>query len=53
VDLLEYCDENGEFHYKKWNPEDGFIGRSYRFDTRNSKDKIGMVSIIIDAHKDI
>lgn len=49
VDLLEYCDENGSFHYKYWNESDGKIGRSFRFDTRNSFKKLGMVSIIIDA----
>ena len=51
VELLEYCDEKGKFHYKYWNEEDGKIGRSLRFDTRNSLDKLGMVSIIIDAKK--
>lgn len=51
VELLEYCDENKQFHYKYWNEDDGKIGRSYRFDTRNSEDNLGMVSIIIDAKK--
>jgi len=51
VDLLEYCDENGAFHYKYWNENDGKIGRSLRFDTRNQNGKLGMVSIIIDAKK--
>mgnify|MGYP003461924463 FL=1 len=51
VELLEYCDELGAFHYNYWNEEDGKIGRSFRFDTRNSMDKLGMVSIIIDAKK--
>ena len=53
VDLLEYCDENGTFHYKYWNELDGKIGRSLRFDTRNKDGKLGMVSIIIDAKKPI
>lgn len=53
VDLLEYCDENGNFHYKYWNENDGKIGRSLRFDTRNKEGKLGMVSIIIDAKKPI
>lgn len=53
VDLLEYCDENGIFHYKYWNENDGKIGRSLRFDTRNKEGKLGMVSIIIDAKKPI
>lgn len=51
VSLLEYCDEDGVFHYAYWNEADGMIGRSYRFDTRNTGDKLGMVSIIIDAKK--
>lgn len=53
VDLLEYCDENGTFHYKYWNEQDGKIGRSLRFDTRNTDGKLGMVSIVIDAKKPI
>lgn len=51
VALLEYCDDHGDFHYRYWNPDDGRIGRSYRFDTRNSAEHLGMVSIIIDAFK--
>ena len=51
MELLEYCDESGTFHYKYWNEADGKIGRSLRFDTRNSHEKLGMVSIIIDAKK--
>lgn len=51
VNILEYCDENGDFHYKYWNELDGKIGRSLRFDTRNSLEQLGMVSIIIDAKK--
>ena len=52
-ELLEYCDENGDFHYKYWNEADGHIGRSLRFDTRNSQaeGRLGMVSIIMDAKK--
>ena len=51
VELLEWCDENGDFHYKYWNEADGRIGRSLRFDTRNKDGKLGMVSIILDAKK--
>ena len=51
VELLEYCDEHGLFHYQYWNEADGKIGRSLRFDTRNSPEKLGMVSIILDAKK--
>lgn len=51
VTLLEYCNENGDFHYSYWNEADGRIGRSFRFDTRNSREALGMVSIIVDAKK--
>jgi predicted SAM-dependent methyltransferase len=53
VDLLEYCDENNKFHYTYWNEEDGKIGRSYRFDTRNTEKRLKMVSLIIDAKKEV
>lgn len=51
VSFLEYCDEKGDFHYTYWNELDGKIGRSFRFDTRNSIDKLGMVSLVIDAKR--
>lgn len=51
VELLEWCDEDGVFHHKDWNPQDGMIGRSFRFDTRNANGRLGMVSIILDAKK--
>lgn len=51
VELLEYCDKDGVFHYQYWNEADGKIGRSFRFDTRNSRNTLGMVSIILDAKK--
>ncbi len=51
VTLLEYCDDNGEFNYKYWNNLDGHIGRSFRYDTRNNIHELGMVSLIVDAHK--
>lgn len=51
VSLLEYCDENGDFHFTYWNESDGKIGRSFRYDTRNSIEGLGMVSIIVDAKK--
>lgn len=51
VELLEWCDEEGRFHYKYWNEDDGKIGRSLRFDTRNAEGRLGMVSIILDAKK--
>ncbi|EUJ33930.1 hypothetical protein MFLO_01890 [Listeria floridensis FSL S10-1187] len=51
TELLEYCDPDGNFHYRYWNPEDGLIGQSLRFDTRNTEKELGMVSIVLDAHK--
>lgn len=51
VDLLEYCDEQGRFHYNQWDPEDGFIYRSLLCDHRNRNGKINFVSLIIDANK--
>lgn len=51
VELLEYCDEQGDFHYVHWNDADGYIGRSLFHDTRNSLEKLVMPSIIIDAKK--
>lgn len=51
VTLLEYCDERGDFRFHWWDPEDGKIGRSLRFDTRNTETTVGMVSIILDAKK--
>ncbi|WP_242214773.1 SAM-dependent methyltransferase [Bacillus cereus group sp. BfR-BA-01383] len=51
VRILEYCDENGEFHCNDWNEKDGFIYRSKRFDHRNQDNKLGFVSLIVDAMK--
>lgn len=34
VELLEYCDEAGEFHFNYWDEKNGFIYRSKRFDHR-------------------
>lgn len=51
VNLLEYFDEEGTFHYKSWKPEDGKIYRSKRFDVRNKKGVLKYTSLIIDALK--
>ena len=53
VDLLEYCDDNGRFHYNDGKPEDGPIYRSLRTDHRNREVRLGFVSLILDAHKPI
>ncbi len=49
--LLEYWDERGQFHYKDWNPDDGMIMRSLRFDKRNVDGKPVYTSLIIDGFK--
>ncbi len=51
VDLLEYFDAAGTFHFTDWDPADGMIHRSRRFDPRNQDGKLGYTSLIIDAHK--
>jgi predicted SAM-dependent methyltransferase len=50
VTLLEYCDDEGNFHFNDWSPEDGVIFRSKKFDPRNN-DKLLFPSLIIDAIK--
>jgi predicted SAM-dependent methyltransferase len=51
VKLLEYFNENREFVYNEWSPEDGLIRRSSRFDERNIEKKLSYTSIIINAVK--
>lgn len=51
VKLLEYCDENGEFHCHHWNGKDGVIFRSKKYDSRNQGDQLSFPSLIIDAIK--
>jgi predicted SAM-dependent methyltransferase len=51
VKLLEYFDEGGHFHAASWNPEDGFIKRSKRFDPRNVNGELNYTSLIVDAVK--
>lgn len=52
VHLLEYFDEKGEFHREDWDPEQGPIKRSERFDERNRDGRLKYSSIIIDAIKE-
>jgi predicted SAM-dependent methyltransferase len=49
--LLEFWDESKNFHATDWNPEDGFIFRSLRFDPRNQNGALGFTSLILDARK--
>jgi predicted SAM-dependent methyltransferase len=49
--LLEYFDTEGHFHCADWDPQDGKIYRSKRFDQRNQEGKLNYTSLILDAHK--
>lgn len=51
VTLLEYFDEAGVFHRQDWDPSDGFIRRSARFDARNAGGALTYTSLIVDARK--
>ena len=51
VQLLEYFDSYGKFHSIQWNPEDGKINRSIRFDERNKDGSPIFGSLILDARK--
>jgi predicted SAM-dependent methyltransferase len=51
VNLLEYWDENGKFHYVEWSDEAGRISRSRRYDVRNQEGKLNYTSLIVDAIK--
>ena len=51
VELLEYYDEAGAFHFKNWNPSDGLVHRSKRYDRRNGGTRLNYTSIILDARK--
>lgn len=51
VELLEYFDSKGEFHYADWDVAGGTIHRSKRFDERNKNGELKYTSIILDARK--
>jgi predicted SAM-dependent methyltransferase len=51
VELYEYFDEAGTFHYREWDPQQGKIRRSKRFDKLNKNGSLAYTSIIIDAIK--
>lgn len=51
VTLLEYWDEQGRFHATDWDPADGLIRRSKRFDPRNQDGKLAYTSLILDVRK--
>jgi len=51
VRLLEWFDEEGTFHFREWDPNDGFVCRSSHYDERNAHDPTTYTSIIADAVK--
>ena len=51
VNLLEYCDDEGRFRHRPWDPAQGPIFRSLRTDPRNQRGRLGFVSIIVDCWK--
>lgn len=51
VRWLEYFDASGQFHATDWNPADGMIHRSRRFDERNQDGQLRYTSLIADAIK--
>lgn len=51
VELLEYCDEEGNFHQSYWDGVDGVIFRSKKYDPRNQGNTLVFPSLIVDAVK--
>lgn len=48
---LEWFDTLGVFHAIDWDPNDGYVSRSTRFDDRNRENPTTYTSLIIDAVK--
>lgn len=51
VDPLEYCDDQGRFHYHGWDVTTGPVYRSLLLDHRNRDGRLGFTSIILDAYR--
>jgi predicted SAM-dependent methyltransferase len=51
VEPLEYFDLAGQFHAVDWDPSQGKIDRSKRFDERNKDGRLVYTSVILDARK--
>jgi predicted SAM-dependent methyltransferase len=51
VNLIEYFDEQGQFHFRDWHPREGMIHRSSRYDERNRDGELHYTSLILDAKK--
>ena len=50
VKLLEYCDEDGQFHASEWDEAKGVIFRSKKVDPRN-REILTFPSLMVDAVK--
>ena len=48
-ELLEYFDEDGQFHRVPWEIDDGFIKRSADYDSHNRNGSLSYTSLIIDV----
>lgn len=53
VNLLEYFDLEGKFHFTEWDATKGKIHRSMRYDERNTNGALMYTSIILDAYKNV
>jgi predicted SAM-dependent methyltransferase len=51
VDLLEYYDENKNFHHTEWSLSDGFILRRKGFTERYLPGENNYTSLIVDGRK--
>ena len=51
VQLLEYWDESGRFHFSEWPDHAGRVNRSSRYDRRNMITPLSYTSLIVDAVK--
>jgi predicted SAM-dependent methyltransferase len=51
VEILEFWDESGGFHFREWSPEYGSVRRSSRHDPRNRNGSLSYTSLIVDAIK--
>jgi predicted SAM-dependent methyltransferase len=51
VRLYEYFDADGRFHFEPFDPALGVVRRSRRYDPRNSGERLGYTSVVLDAVK--
>lgn len=48
---LEWFDAHGNFNFRDWAEQDGFVERSSRYDQRNITSPLSYTSLIMDANK--